>query len=192
MKRPDSDSTDGLWARARRGDSAALGLLVERHRETLLERIRWMLGDEARRRLESVDLLQGVFTELVARAAELDLADEHALLRWMTAVARNDIRDEACRRRERALASLSGSFCAESPGRSPASEAGRNEELLGLIEALECLSADHRRVIELRDLEGLAFEEVGRAMARSAAAAQMLHARAKLRLGRVLGEKGEV
>jgi len=188
---PLPDSPSILLERARAGDTEALGRLVERHRTVLLERIRLMLGEEARRQADSVDYLQEVFVEVLAKIQGSDFRDERALLRWMTTVARNDIRDRGHRRRERAFASFSGSLSLDAVGgldeRTPASEADLNEDLLRMIEALEHLAADHRRVIELRDLEGLSFREVGRGMGRSAEAAQALHGRAMLRLGRSLG-----
>ena len=191
-------SLSRLLELARSGDAVALERLVERYRAELLDRIRLMLGEEARRQADSVDFLQGVFVEVLARVESGGFSDERGLLRWMTTVARNDIRDRGCRRRELAFASLSGSGSGslsldavrDLGGRSPATEAGLNEELLRMVEALERLAADHRRVIELRDLEELPFREVGRRMARSPEAAQLLHARAMLRLGRILGGAG--
>ncbi len=188
---PAPHSPSNLLERARSGDAGALGQLVERHRTVLLERIRLMLGQDARRQADSIDFLQGVFVEVLAKIESSDFRDERALLRWMTTVARNDIRDCGCRRREHAFASFSGSFSLDAVGdlgeRSPASEADLNEDLLRMIEVLERLTADHRRVIELRDLEGLSFREIGRSMERSAEAAQVLHTRAMLQLGRSLG-----
>jgi len=181
-----------LVERARRGDARALEELVLRYRESLLERIRLMMGDEARRSADSLDFLQGVFAETLAQLGEQRFENERALLRWMTAVARNDIRDCVRRRRERALGSLSGSLTLSRIGdpecASPATVADQNEELERLVEALEDLTPDHRRAIELRDLEGLSFDEVGERLGRSADAAQMLHARALLRLGRILDD----
>jgi len=178
-----------LLERARRGDAGALGRLAERYREALLERVRLMLGQEARGCAESLDFVQGAILEALRRQPEGGFASERDLLRWMTAAARNDIRNAVRRRRERALASLSASLSAdalvgETP--SPASEACHNEELLCLLEALEGLSSEHRRVIELRDLEELSFVDVGRRLGRSEAAAQMLHTRALVRLGKAM------
>jgi hypothetical protein len=72
---------------------------VERHRAVLLERIRLMLGEDARRQADSIDFLQEVFVEVLAKIDSCDFRDERALLRWMTTVARNDIRDRGYRAR---------------------------------------------------------------------------------------------
>ena len=188
---PETPSASNLLDLARAGDPGALCRLVERHRAVLLERIRLMLGEGARRQADSTDFLQEIFVEVLGKIQGSDFHDERSLLRWMTTVARNDIRDRGSRRREHAFASLSDSFSPEVVGdlggRSPATEAELNENLLGMLDALEGLAPDHRRVIELRDLEGLSFREVGRMLERSEDAAQVLHARAMLRLGRALG-----
>ena len=190
---PQTRSTEPLassLARAREGDAGALGALVERFQEPLLARVRLMLGEEARRCAESVDFVQGAILDALRQGAPIPCDDERGLLRWMTAAARNDIRNAATRRREQALSSLSASLSLESiPDRgtpSPPSAAELDEEHLRLVEALEQLDQDQRRAIELRDLDGLSFAEVGRCMERSEAAAQMLHARALLRLGKAL------
>ncbi len=54
----------------------------------------------------------------------------------------------------------------------------RHERSLRLANVLERLPDGYRRVILLRNLEGLADEEVARRMNRSAAAVQMLWLRA--------------
>jgi DNA-directed RNA polymerase specialized sigma24 family protein len=54
--------------------------------------------------------------------------------------------------------------------------------------AIGRLSEEHRTVLELMDLDGLALEEVARRLARSPDAVRMLRKRALLRLGQLLGE----
>ena len=177
-----------LVRRAREGEEDALALLVDRHGEQLLERIRMMMGDQARRSAESIDFLQDVFVELIEDVGRVEVSDERGLLRWLTAIARNNIRDSVRRRRERALESLSASGlvrAAQDPrSPSPPSVATAHEELSDIVDALAELAEDHRSVIELRDLKGLSFVEVGRRMGRSEGAAQALHTRAMVRLGR--------
>ena len=63
--------------------------------------------------------------------------------------------------------------------------------LHALILVLESLKEDYRTVIELRNLEGCSFAEIGKRMARTEAAAFTLHARAMVSLGDLLKEQGE-
>jgi RNA polymerase sigma factor (sigma-70 family) len=56
------------------------------------------------------------------------------------------------------------------------------EKRQALRKALTALPEDYRLAIELRSLEGLPFEEVGRALGRTAAAASKLWSRAIVKL----------
>jgi RNA polymerase sigma-70 factor (ECF subfamily) len=187
----DEPAAADLLARARGGDREALSALLERNRERLLGRIRLMLGDGARRHAESVDFLQGLFVQIVEAIETADLDDERGFLRWATRIARNDVRDEGRRRRERALESLSQGASAL-PGEgasttSPPARAERADDVERLVEALEELRPEDRTVVELRDLDGLSYREIAERMQKpSEAAAQMHHARAVARLARKL------
>jgi len=181
-----------LARRATAGDAAAFRSLLERYRERVLERVRLLMGPRARKAAESGDFLQGALVEALEGFERGNrLRDEKSVLRWLTVIARNNIHDAVRRERERAFESLSASWF-EGPGevqeRSPASQAELDESTHVLIEALEQLDADHRRVIELRALEGLRFKEVARSLGRSEDAARMLYRRSLTRLGERLGE----
>jgi len=161
----------------------------DRYGARLRSRIRWMMGPQARRIADSVDFLNDVFVE-ICRDPDPVPSDDEGVLRWMCAVARNRIRSDVRRKRERALdslaASVDGAILPEAPGSSPASIATQRERVDRLMHAIEQLEPDRRRVIELRDLEELPFREIGRRMERTEDAVQKLHTRAVLQLGRLL------
>jgi RNA polymerase sigma-70 factor (ECF subfamily) len=69
-----------------------------------------------------------------------------------------------------------------SNGHSPSHSAQRRELGVVLADALAELSADYREVIVLRTLEGRGWDEVARAMGRSADAVRVLWARALKKL----------
>ena len=78
-----------------------------------------------------------------------------------------------------------------SPGRrprprSPSEQAARREQADLVAAALARLPGDYRRVIALRNLEHLPFDEVAERMGRSAGAVRMLWVRALERLNREL------
>jgi RNA polymerase sigma-70 factor (ECF subfamily) len=73
-----------------------------------------------------------------------------------------------------------------SPISSPSTQAMRREEADALAEALERLPADYRTVILLRNLEGVAFEEIASRMGRSPSAVRMLWERALVKLSQTL------
>jgi RNA polymerase sigma factor (sigma-70 family) len=140
---------------------AELADLIARYQDRLLARIRRMMGPAARECLESSDVLQDVFAEAIRDLCAGDLADERVFLRWLTAVARNHIVDEVRRRREGSLEALSSELVAAGEP-TIAAQLTIEERRQRLVEALEELDPVRARVVELRALEGWAWERVGR------------------------------
>ena len=175
---------------AHRGDTDALSRLLERYSERLLGRVRLMMGAEARAQAESVDFLQMAMTEVVERMDRFEVRDERAFMAWLTTIARNRIRDSVRRGRETAFTNLSASCSKDGsgPGKTPASEAADHEQALRLVEALEELDAPSRKIVELRNLEGLSYREIGERMGFGEEGARQRHRRAVLRLGTLLSE----
>jgi RNA polymerase sigma-70 factor, ECF subfamily len=178
-----------LIEQARAGDRDALHDLLVRYRERLLGRIRLMMGAEARRYADSQDFLQGAFVEVIAAFDRAELTSEPSLLRWMTSIARNNIRDSLRRRREQALEAFSASLDDRDGRASPVSEAALRERVDRLIELLERLDEREREVIELRDFEGLDYRAVGARLGLGASGARMLHTRALIRIGQMIGPR---
>ena len=183
-----------LVTSARAGDSAARGRLLERCRSPLLERIRFMMGEDARRAADSVDFVQSVLVEALQTVDDSLLVDERRLMRWLTAAARNNIRDAVRRRRERALASLtgSGSWSVEDPAQppTPATQVEEGERLVRLAEMIEELTPEQRQVIELREFEQRTFGEIARELGGTDDRVRLVHAKALLRLGEMLTRQG--
>ena len=74
------------------------------------------------------------------------------------------------------------------PDTSPSARAGHCEQEVRLAEALARLPDDYREVLLLRNLEGLAHEEVAARMGREPGAVRMLWVRALARLRHELVE----
>lgn len=94
---------------------------------------------------------------------------------------------------EQALANSSlrlGAVLAAS-GTSPSVHLDRQEQELRLAEVLSRLPDDYRRVILLRNVEGLSHEEVARRMDRGTGAVRMLWVRALARLRQELDASGQ-
>ncbi len=183
-----------LLLRAAQGDSACLGDVLGRYRDRLLLRIRLMMGARARDVAESGDFLQEVFVRVLEQFDRFELRDERSFLRWITMIARNNIRTELRRDREVALESLvSASQHASARAaleNAPPSQIVRLEEISLLVDALAELEDDHRRVVEMRNFEQLSFAEVGKQLGRTENAAQLLHARVLLSLRDKLDRAG--
>jgi RNA polymerase sigma-70 factor (ECF subfamily) len=185
---PGFEETSELLRTAKAGDRASLARLLERYEERLLLRIRLLHG-RTRGPSESGDLVQAVFVRVLENLDGFQPRDDRAFLRWMTQIARNELRMEARRPREQLLESIaeaSGIWPSADSADEPAREAHRSELVTRITEALAELPPEHRTVIEYRHFEKLSFGEIGRLLGRSANAAQLLHARVILELRRRL------
>ncbi len=189
MTLPVRESLD-LLRRAREGDGSCVDELLRSYQEPLLARIRLMMGGRARAAAESSDFLQQTLLEVARGIQGMHVRNEEELLRWMTEVARNNIRDEVRRSREERFRSFTTTVLAESDeghaSPSPSSIVERRDEQHRIAHCLERMRADFRQVLELRHFEDLGFPEIGRRMGRSSNAVQLLHAKALVRLGELL------
>lgn len=175
-----------LVRRARAGESNALAALLGRYRERLLGRVRLMLGPEARSQADSEDFLQATLLAAIEHLQGFEPQNERAFLAWLTTIARNRIHDTVRRRRETAFQSLSESISGDKRPATPPSQAIHNEQSVRLVEALEALDAQSREIVELRDLEGRQFQEIGKRLELSEDRVRYLHNRAVLKLGKLL------
>jgi len=193
MSRPEPETPDeslALILRLRDGDRAALALLLQRYQERLLARIRLMMGERARECADSSDFLQATFLGVLQRAEKVHLRDDRDLLRWMTWIARNQIRSQVRREREVRIESLSVSISGlQAPRASrdgPLDQIADAERLLRLTEAIEDLPEDLREILVLHQLEGLEFPEIVARTRLSEGQVLWRHEKALLRLGRAL------
>ena len=154
MTTREFSSTTELLRAAQQGDAASFRVLVERYRPRVLGRVRRMLGDGVRRWVESVDVAQMAILDLLVEFDRLEVENDRSLMRWLTAVARNAIRDEARRRRPRGLDTVRDGVGsppeALAVGPTPSSHADRGEQLARLRALLGVLPADARQVVDLR------------------------------------------
>jgi RNA polymerase sigma-70 factor (ECF subfamily) len=193
LSTPSGTDSLELVRRARRGEREALSALLERFRGRLLDRIRLMMGERARAYADSTDFLQETFTAVVQRIELVDVQDDRDLLRWMTWIARNAIRDSVRSDRDTRFEQLSVSLSSNKGGRSasgdtPSGQLAQVELGLRLAEALETLPREQRDVVDLHDFEGLTFREVGERLGTSEDQARWQHRRALLGLARLLGD----
>ncbi len=192
--RSHSSPSNELISRARSGEAAAREELLARCQSRILDRIRFMLGEEVRAHAESVDLVQSVMVAALEQPDESVFADEARLLRWMTTVARNGIRDRARRARVQAVEALGESTHSivnpesSQPGPLTACAAGEREVLLA--ELVEQLAPEERQVLELRELEGQTFGQIAAALGGTDDRIRLAHQRAVLKLGRLCARRG--
>lgn len=144
----------GELARARAGDVAAFGALVRRHQERVFCFLHRMLDA----REEAMELSQDVFVK--AWQALPGWRPEAAFSTWLLQIARNAALDQLRRRQVVRFAPLEEGLevADEAPG--PEARYATRERQAQLERALQRLAAEHREILLLREVEGLAYGEL--------------------------------
>jgi RNA polymerase sigma-70 factor (ECF subfamily) len=191
-----------LLARARGGDAAARGRLLDLYRNYLRLLARTRIDAELRVRLDPSDLVQETLLEAHRDFERFTGTSEGELLAWLRRILVRNLMDEAKRFKTGKRAAGRQPSLEELLDRSsqafervlavntstPSAQAARREQAVILADALARLPADYREVIILRNLEQLPFEEIARRLGRSSSAARMLWARALEKLSRLCEE----
>jgi RNA polymerase sigma-70 factor, ECF subfamily len=197
-RREDLGLSRALLSRARDGDGDALNELFTRYYDRLRRIVRIRLGPEARRMVDSGDIVQETFHAALAGLVDLRITDDGELLRWFARVAENRIRDEVDRQRaakrsvdrERALDAATERSSLADGATTPPDGAYRAEVREVLDAALAGLSEEYREAILLRDFCGAEWATIAAKLGReSVHAAQQLHQRAWIKLRRAAQDR---
>ena len=194
----DADSAiRELLARARTGDQAALGDLLEKYRGQLWNLAEHLLDDRAAARIDASDLVQQTCLSVHKQIAEFDGKDPAQFAAWLRQIhernVRNAVRDQlhAGKRditREERLADRDVHAAGHA---TPSQHAVRNEESARLAKAIAQLPDDEREALRRRYLEGESLAEVGTAMGLTKDALVWLMKRAMKNVKRILGDESE-
>lgn len=179
-------STHDLIQRARAGDRAAFDALVLGVREPLERFVATRLGPALAARVEAADIVQEACLKAFRSLASYEWQGEGSFLRWITGIAHHLILQLAKRPLARERTGLQLDPAAASA--SPSTTLRRGERFTRLEDALKSLSPEHREVIVLTRIEGLAVDEVARRMGRTPKAARQLLWRALQSLKQSFGE----
>ncbi len=191
-------SDEDLALRVQAGDRSLVGDLMARYQPELVRRAQDRLGGRLRRKVGASDVVQDTFAAAFASIDRFEDRGPGSFRAWLYEIFEHKAADprrrflEAQKRDVRREVAGDASGTREdrqprSPSPSPSAEAMRNEAKERLSRAFARLSNDDATVIRLVHEEGIAFEEIGRRMERSAAAARQLYGRAVRRLGAALG-----
>lgn len=193
-----SGQTVLLIRRHRDGDPEALGQLVERYYPRVLR----IVAVRVRSRLRAVTTVEDVVQEVFVRVLEgldgYEARDDARWIDWVARVAEREIYRTARyhwaeRRnpdrlvelvRRAARSATSWSVPADTTGVDAKAESRELEQLVD--ECLSDLSEPHREVVLLRDYADQSWDAIAEAMARTPAACQELHRRARKELGKHL------
>ena len=182
-----------LLARARQGDEAQRDRLFEACRSYLILLARTQVESWVQAKADASDLVQQTLLEAHRGFDRFEGRTEAEWLAWLRRILSHNAADLVRRyrgtskrqaRREVSLRHPSDDSQAggapEPAGRelSPSQQLVVRDRDLQIAAALDRLSADHREVIVLRNLQRLPFDEVAEQMGRTRPAVQMLWARA--------------
>lgn len=153
---PAVDPDRELVAKARTGDTAAFGSLVERHAAVVHRVAARVVGSDV-----ADDVAQDAFLRAFHRLDRF--RDEGAFRSWLLQITHNTALDTLARRVPEpagAPTDLVEPDAGPSPERQPVGALEESERRDRLELKLGELRPEHRSVIVLRDLEGLAYEEI--------------------------------
>jgi RNA polymerase sigma-70 factor (ECF subfamily) len=181
-----ADETLALVERAQKNDPSAFEALVASHRDRLEELVRRRLGSALGASLEVDDIVQETLAWAFRSLPRFRWQGEGSFGRWLAGIGCHVILKAA--RRERRGRTLELVRDVPAPDVSPSKALRRTERFERLETALAKLSSDHRQVILLARIEGLAIREIARRMARSEDAVMQLLSRALKKLKQGFGE----
>lgn len=176
---------DELMARARAGQSEALGELCALYRNYLRMVVRTGLGPRLRERVELSDVVQEALVEVVRQFPQFTGQSEAALVGWLRRLVSQKLADlgryhsRAKRAGNASALPLDAAWDVNNPGNdsggggarlldmlalsqtSPSEAASRRELTVLLADALEGLPAAEAEVLWLYHAENLSFESIG-------------------------------
>jgi RNA polymerase sigma-70 factor, ECF subfamily len=187
----------GLLERARTGDIATLGQLLESYHNYLRLLARIEIGRRLQGKVDASDIVQETFLDAHRHFATFRGEVESQFVQWLRAILAGTLANVVRRylgtqardlNLERQLeADLDQSSCALAqflvdPQSSPSQLAIRGEQSLRVTEALSRIAEDYQTVLILRHIEGLTFPEIAERMERSVDSVEKLWLRGLTRL----------
>jgi RNA polymerase sigma-70 factor, ECF subfamily len=195
---PDAEQ---LLNRARAGDAAALGSLLELYRNYLSLLARLQIGRRLQGKIDPADIVQEAFLKAHRSFSQFRGTTEEELTGWLRKILASklvdllrhyygaharDVRLERDLAAEMARSSQFLDRALAAPYSSPSQQAVRREQSVLLADALEQLPESYREVLILHHLEELTFPEVAQRMGRTVDSVEKLWTRALARLRRAL------
>ena len=190
-----------LLRRARAGDGAALGSLLELYRNYLSLLARLQIGRRLQGKVDPADVVQEAFLKAHRSFGQFHGTTAEQLIGWLRKILTSKLvdllrhyygaraRDVRLERDLAAEMDRSSQFLDRAlvaRYSSPSRQAVRREQAVLLANALERLPGSYREVLILHHLEELPFPEVARRLGRSVDSVEKLWARALARLRRAL------
>ena len=161
-----SEGDDALVRAFKAGDKGAFDKLVIRHKDRVFNLVYWFLGDYQ----EANDCAQETFIKVFRSLKRFRF--ESAFSTWLYRIAmntcKNRVKSSAYKWKMRTvpLGNPEGSrggnphIEIEDDSQSPMNELERRDRLALIREAINSLPGEQNRVVVLRDIQGLSYEEI--------------------------------
>ena len=189
-----------LVDRHQRGEERALDELLARYQDRIRRIVRIRLGSRLRSHVQSMDIVQEANIVAARKLAGLEIRDQASLIRWLSQIVLNQIRDaddylsrdKRAVDRELRLDVRNGrdegppeQIAANAPG--PEEEVWRAELSEILDHSISGLPDDYREVILMRDYQCADWSDIAEALGRqTVGGVRELHRRAWIRLRKVV------
>jgi RNA polymerase sigma-70 factor, ECF subfamily len=178
--RPNGDEAE-LIERAKKGDTKAFGILVERYQRRVIGVAMAVVHDQE----DALELAQETFVRAFQSVGKFESRSSFST--WLYRIAANIAID--FRRRERRHPTMRGEEAENEIQRLPSKlgdsfkEAQRSEMSQRIKDALAELTQEHRAAILLREVEGLSYDEISEVMQcpRGTVMSRLHYARNRLR-----------
>ena len=183
----DPDDDFRLVALAQQGNMSAYDALVTRHRGRIFAMIRNMIHQEA----DAWDLSQEVFIKAWRALPRFEAKAKFST--WLYRIAHNSVYDWVRKRKIESAGEFndeifereridSASFTTPSGSELPDESMAHGELRVKIQIALGKLSAEHREVVILKDVQGLSYKEIAEAMSSTLGTvmSRLFYARQKL------------
>jgi RNA polymerase sigma-70 factor (ECF subfamily) len=177
-----SDRSEVDWVRrAQAGDRNAFSQVVRQHQAAVYRNLYRMLGN----RDDALELAQEVFVRAWQALAQWQ--PDAQFRTWLLRIASNAAVDALRRRRRVEFMPLDESTDVVDDGAGPERQAAARQELRHLEHSLAALSAEHRQILLLREVEHLSYEEIGRMLELNEGTVKSRLARARMALLEIHG-----
>lgn len=178
-----------LISQAQRGDQAAFEQLLDRYEKTVYHQALRLVGSPE----DAADVTQEVFFKVWRHLPSF--RGESSFATWLYRLTDNAaldlLRREKKRRGESSLDDEEGaSFLPADPSPSPQQTVERKELRQAVAEGLAQLSEEHRRILVLREINGLSYEQIGDILDLSPGTVKSRMARARTALANFLQKTG--
>jgi RNA polymerase sigma-70 factor (ECF subfamily) len=198
IKKPvGSYDQDAALVRAiQAGDMAAFDQMVVKHKDKLFNMVYWLLGDYQ----EANDCSQEIFIKVFKSIKKF--RSESSFSTWLYRIAintcKNRLKSSAYRWKKKTVplenpesskdGNLSYKIHNDSP--SPANELEKKERLMMIQKAINALPQEQNRVVVLRDIQGLSYQEIVDVTGLNLGTVKSRLARARMELKKNLAPSG--